>query len=68
MHHNTDYSEHIPVTPRTLKKTRHHFEKKNLFVERWEKAAEEQNAKDVPVHITTRAHDDEKADELYPKQ
>ena len=26
---------------------------------RWERAAEEQNAKDVPVNITTMAHDDE---------
>ena len=39
------------------------MEENNKFKEGWEKASgglfEEQNAKDVPVHITTMSHDDE---------
>ena len=59
MHHKTDYSEHNPRNSQDIGQNKTPFAKKNLLVERWVYAAEEQNAKDVPVHITTMAHDDE---------
>ena len=58
----TEHSEHIPVTPRKFRENEPPFEKKNMFVEGWVYAgggsSEEQNALDVPLHITTMAHDD----------